>query len=529
MRKKLQAHHAAIIKLISSIDNATQWLLKNPTCSTLSSSVPVLSKVSDMEEKVLKFEREEEKIRLLNEAKAQKAKDKANELAEKQKEKERLEEERLNAKRVKEEEKAKASKEREEAKQKKEAEKSKQQRELEEKELKRKARMMSFFSIENAKKKQKTKDAPSSKAIIDTVNPNSFDSSAFRSMINSEDGHATNPFVRLSQEARSSRQRKTRDVNVSVYVTVLSDNPFAPQPYDEEKIISVPNKYKFLGFHEDDRPPYHGTWSKRSSIVTGRRPFAKDSEFLNYDVDSEAEWEQEDEDGEDCDKSEGEEEDVPNDDDTDSWLAAEDELGIDDEDEDTRKLRKKTLLSEATISAKACVIAPPAGGICHEISMDAMKSSAEGFNPQDAMDLLASHVGLVLTPSVVICLDVLPPTDRDEQELKANSSQIISLEASKTMAQFIHNSTVNSKERIITELLNAHPTVTSSRAQAMRELEVTAEKRRLPRGGGVVWEVKADHLYALGLTEKDLVSASSGCLHFFPKNHSIHNTDFFLS
>jgi hypothetical protein len=39
----------------------------------------------------------------------------------------------------------------------------------------------------------------------------------------------------------------------------------------------------------------------------------------------------------------------------------------------------------------------------------------------------------------------------------------------------------------------------------MRELEVTAEKRRLPKGAGVVWEVKADHLNVLGLTDKDLV------------------------
>jgi hypothetical protein len=52
------------------------------------------------------------------------------------------------------------------------------------------------------------------------------------------------------------------DVRVSVFVTTMSDNPFSQQPYDEEKIITVPNVYKFLGFHEDVRPPYHGTWSK---------------------------------------------------------------------------------------------------------------------------------------------------------------------------------------------------------------------------------------------------------------------------
>ncbi|KAI1301373.1 Chromatin assembly factor 1 subunit A [Halotydeus destructor] len=53
-----------------------------------------------------------------------------------------------------------------------------------------------------------------------------------------------------------------------------------------------------MQFHEDIRPPWFGTWSKRSKQVTGRRPAAKDDSFLNYDVDSEAEWEEEEAGGE---------------------------------------------------------------------------------------------------------------------------------------------------------------------------------------------------------------------------------------
>ncbi|CAO3619024.1 unnamed protein product [Mucor hiemalis] len=52
-------------------------------------------------------------------------------------------------------------------------------------------------------------------------------------------------------------------------------------------------KMKLLQFHEDVRPAYYGTWSKAyngKSIVNGRRPFAKDTQILNYDDDSEAEW-----------------------------------------------------------------------------------------------------------------------------------------------------------------------------------------------------------------------------------------------
>ena len=505
MRKKLQSQHTAIFKLISSLDNATKWLHKNPASAAPSPSVPVLAKVSDMEEKVLKFEREEEKARLLKEAKAQKSKGKAEEQAAKQAAKQKEKEE---AKKLKEEEKAAAAKAREEAKLeakrkkeeeklKKEEEKLKQQREADEKESKRKAKFTSFFSVGSVKKKQKTNSNPT-KALVEKADAPSFDADAFRSMINSKEAHTTQPFAKRCQQ-------KTKDVKVSVHITVLSDNPFASQPYDEEKVISVQNKYKFLGFHEDHRPPYHGTWSKKSSLVTGRKPFGKDSEFLNYDVDSEAEWEQEDEDGEDCDKSDGEEEDMGgDDDDNDSFLAAEDELGLDDEDdEDTKNLRKRKLLSEA-ISVKACVIAPIVGGLSHGKSEEAMESNIEGFSSQDAMDLLASHSGRVLTPEVEICLDALPPKTREEQEAKAPATQKMTPESMKLMAQFVHNSTVKSKEKIITELLIAHPNVANSRAHAMRELEVTAEKRRLAKGAGVVWEVKTEHLSALGLTESDL-------------------------
>lgn len=52
-------------------------------------------------------------------------------------------------------------------------------------------------------------------------------------------------------------------------------------------------KMKLLQFHEDVRPAYYGTWTKgiasKNAVVTGRRPFAKDT-ALDYDYDSEAEW-----------------------------------------------------------------------------------------------------------------------------------------------------------------------------------------------------------------------------------------------
>mmetsp|Transcript_34893 Transcript_34893/g.74427 ORF Transcript_34893/g.74427 Transcript_34893/m.74427 type:complete len:1789 (-) Transcript_34893:188-5554(-) len=531
MRKKLQGHHRAIVNLIAAVDKAATWLQNNPSKDSAAAGEKLVARVSETEEKVLKFEREEEKARLLKDAKIHKQRSKAEELAEKQRERDTEKKRREEEKAAK---KLEAVKEREEAKRKKveekELEKQKKQLELEEKENKRKARMMSFFHKGNSKKKQRVVSGRAGKGATGDETQ-SFDGDAFRRLIDSRDEHAhPNPFTKLLPRSRASRRCRTAKVRVSVFVTVLSENAFAPQPYDEERVIVVPNRYKFLGFHEDVRPPYHGTWSKSSKLVTGRRPFGKDSQYLDYENDSEEEWEEGDDDeGEDLQDGDGnddEEEDVRDEEDNDGWLAAEDDLGLEDEDEDeeTREMRKKKL-SEATSSSarpnhfKACVVAPRMGGLSHEdFSVDNLWFVAEGFSPQDAADALASHVGCMVTPEVSnICLDAFPPTDPPKETAQAKKdsslgpgsqgSKEMTTEAQVTMAKFIHNATqYKSKENLVTELLRTHPSVTNTRARAMRELDVIADKRRLAGGGGVVWEVKAEHLKELGLKMKDLKS-----------------------
>lgn len=58
------------------------------------------------------------------------------------------------------------------------------------------------------------------------------------------------------------------------------------------------HKAIYLSFHENTRPAYYGTWSKKSSLISGRRPFGRDSGLLNYEVDSDEEWDEEEVDGE---------------------------------------------------------------------------------------------------------------------------------------------------------------------------------------------------------------------------------------
>jgi hypothetical protein len=531
LRKKLQSHHRAIFNLIAAIDKASAWLHNKASKSASEGEALVLiAKVSDMEEKVLKFEREEEKARLLRESKMRSLNTIAEDLAAKQVEKARLNEEKRNEKLRLEEEKRIEKQRKEEEKEFKKAElirlkneeNEKKKQELEEKEKKRKARMMSFFSKGSPPKKTKVVNT----SVISVQAP-SFDSDAFHKLIDSQDDHVdANPFAQRSPRSKASRRWKTNRIRVSVFVTVLSENAFAPQPYDEERVIIVPNRYKFLGFHEDIRPPYRGTWSKQSTLITGRRPLGKDTTYLDYDIDSEEEWEEgDDEEGEDLvDDDDGaeEEEDMQNDEDNDGWLADEDDLGIDDDDDETRALRKKNIFNAVNgpsgkpSNFKACVIAPRIGGLIHESFEEGDgQFYIEGISLEDAKDVLFSHAGFIITPDVSICLDAFPASDsivdtnqsKKESSVKSLTPQIKELtsEAQKIMAQFVHNSTLRSKDLVVSELLIAHPTLASSRAQALRELDVISVKRR--HGQGVLWEVKSDHLTKLGLKEEDLVSS----------------------
>ncbi|CAH8434571.1 unnamed protein product [Dicrocoelium dendriticum] len=91
---------------------------------------------------------------------------------------------------------------------------------------------------------------------------------------------------------------------------------------------------KLFQFVENYRPAYYGTWRRRSRVVTGRRPFARDHAKLDYTIDSDDEWEEE-EPGESITQSENEEEEEK-----------EEEEEEDDEDEDDQFLVPHGYLSD---------------------------------------------------------------------------------------------------------------------------------------------------------------------------------------
>lgn len=68
-------------------------------------------------------------------------------------------------------------------------------------------------------------------------------------------------------------------------------------------------RMKLLQFAEDVRPAYYGTFTQKSSVITGKTPFAQDTSSFDYEVDSEAEWEPEGE-GEEINSGDEDEEEV---------------------------------------------------------------------------------------------------------------------------------------------------------------------------------------------------------------------------
>jgi len=66
-------------------------------------------------------------------------------------------------------------------------------------------------------------------------------------------------------------------------------------------------KFKLFMFHTNYRPPYYGTWKKKSCVISAKNPFKKDEELLDYEYDSDDDWEEPVE-GEDIANSDGEEE-----------------------------------------------------------------------------------------------------------------------------------------------------------------------------------------------------------------------------
>uniref|UniRef100_A0A914DFW8 Chromatin assembly factor 1 subunit A n=1 Tax=Acrobeloides nanus TaxID=290746 RepID=A0A914DFW8_9BILA len=244
------------------------------------------------EEERLRQKREkEEQQRLLDEAKAQKKK----ELEEQKRKKEEEAQQKREEWERKKEELEKKRKEEEERKEQK-------RREEEEKELKKRKMSENFKKF--FKKSDKQTESPLSR-------PFSIFENALFKPFEVKDGMTLAPiFIR-------------EPLLPEIYENLLNiqdekSDYFATLP-KRKCIKSSQFKAKLYQFHDSYRPPYYGTWRKKSKFITGRRPFNMDDERLNYEYDSDEEWQNEPSDAEDVNSEdepepEDEERDSENDD-----------------------------------------------------------------------------------------------------------------------------------------------------------------------------------------------------------------------
>jgi chromatin assembly factor 1 subunit A len=523
-RKKISSYQSALLKLVKSLDEIERQIL-DPALPNLDKSK---AKISRDEERVLKFERDAEKQRLAEQSKARKL----MEQAAKKKAREKAKEEAIEAKRRKKEElaekKQEAAQAREEEKRKKEEEKLQKEQEkkkLEKKKLetafRQKSTFRSFFAVP---KKEENEPKTTSNTCTDGSHE-SFDVESFRSKVNASTDVVCFSMreQKRSDSAKASRRRRTEMVAVSVYKTVTADDADWGTPeYLEQTTIKVPNRYRFLSFHEDCRPAYRGTWMKKSSIVTGKNPFRKDTSVFDYDYDSEAEWEEGDdemgEDVEDDAKNQEEEKDGEVNakmyDFDDGFCVADDRLldNEEDADDDTKALYKKKMLNreheEHMHSNRIRIIAPGYGGLPLNLveSGSLNTDCVEGFDADDVADVLSSYKGIQLSDPK-FCIDAFPQIRVNEEKSTEPSTNANAnkddypAEAMIALARFSHHSTHNSKDKLIEELRTLHPTLFSIRAKATRKLDAIAVKRKHPKYSAVYWEVKTEVLTELGLTD----------------------------
>ncbi|KAK5578589.1 hypothetical protein RB653_008261 [Dictyostelium firmibasis] len=101
-------------------------------------------------------------------------------------------------------------------------------------------------------------------------------------------------------------------------------------------LVSKLSVLKLLKFHDSFRPSYYGTYSKTSKQLTGKNPFKKDPNVIDYDYDSSDEWEEEkdDDQAEKITSADEKEEDLEEDEEDEEDRAWIDDEGL-NEEEDT--------------------------------------------------------------------------------------------------------------------------------------------------------------------------------------------------
>ena len=261
---------SALRKLASFFKACRQLLITIETCrDTTALDAKLSAKLAEQEEKILKYEREVEKQRVITAKKKIEMETKVMSLEQKKVERDaakvikKLENEAAKATRKTEmETKRQKIKEEKEKEQKvKEEEARKKKKAALEAEVKLTERNKQFFAGFLKKSPVPVKNT---EVLMAIVVDEEFDSAAFRDNLgkHAQTMSTQAMFQKLSSSAIKSKQKTVK--RFPMKVDVVPDDPVncfeAIGAYSEERTVFIRDKMKHLQFAADYRPPYHGTW-----------------------------------------------------------------------------------------------------------------------------------------------------------------------------------------------------------------------------------------------------------------------------
>ncbi|XP_045513562.1 chromatin assembly factor 1 subunit A-A-like [Pieris brassicae] len=285
-------------------------------------------KQQEREEKE-RVKQEKEILRKKEKEEKEEARRREREEKEEQKKKEREEKEKQKEleKKVKEEKEEQKRKEREEK-----DEQKRKEKEAKDEERRKKQEALEMDKLEQEQKKKKAAEAfasffvPKQKADKDqtticlskndmlsnfTIKADMRLAPTVRNPLTEDRRSALDMFL----ESQNVRDLYIKNLRSGKYIPIVADEKTWPINEKDEDVVIVEDELppidgageivscdlgvreklrpKLLSFHENRRPPYWGTWRKKSTFIKPRQPFSMDQKQLEYEVDSDEEWEEE--------------------------------------------------------------------------------------------------------------------------------------------------------------------------------------------------------------------------------------------
>jgi len=205
----------------------------------------------------------------------------------------------------------------------------------------------------------------------------------------------------------------------------------------------------------------------------------------------------------------------------DGWLAQDDHFLYEDgeRDHDTLELRREIMKgTDASMVVERKICCMERGGL----PFLSNKSDFEGFDRHqvgDEVELRGDAVVLfsLRDDDVEQTFDPMIVTEYIGQISKSSEKKAakgvtkeVDPEQLFIFAKFVHRSKIPSKDQLVERFREAHPSITTSKAQAIRTLDSIAAKQRDASEGGSIWLVKETFLLSKGGISTQLKDAKKG-------------------